>query len=656
MKLSTAYRKAALRLGLVQKDDEDPIKCRDIFKDWLIRHNKWLLVFDNVDDPYILKHYLPLSITGAVLTTSRTSSMVENGIVEDGLQLEPLSIDEGAKFLLGKLPRIESNSATLAAEISKELGGHLLALSTMAAYITESRCPLADFLQSYRENRNELIEGTEDLRATAFDYELSFATCWKFSIANLNGGHPAELLGILALLDPELDEDIVKEFAEHQESRLIPVLRSVFTYREAFRKLRRHALIQQAPESTIISIHRLVQDAATRTMEVDGTLGTAFDNAILCLSQVYPRQLNGESMSNDFPACQRLTQHVLTLEKNYKEHVNIGNAKSDTKIKMGEKLVQVLADCGWYLYETGEITAAMTLFSTAESICHALFKQTPHPLTALIYNNICVVHNSQIRQKESLEYAIKALRIREHCLPKNDPEMGNSYSNYAHNLFDLDQFEEAQVFYEKALALHQANDVPSDDLLEGAYCSMASNLVQLGRIQEAEVAFKNAFEHHPGLGSGNFFVAITHFEYGSLKMKQKQWDEAEKHIRKCLELRLSILGAHHRLVGVAQHHLAFLCARRGENSEAASLLRSAITVFRVPAQTQSGLLPRSMFKLASILSSETEKTENVKMMQEALVLEEEAKEICQNDPKLAHLPTTKDEEWEKLAYISYRCC
>lgn len=49
----------------------------------------------NVDDPYILKNYLPLSITGTVLTTSRTSTLVEDGIVEDGPQLEPLSTDKG---------------------------------------------------------------------------------------------------------------------------------------------------------------------------------------------------------------------------------------------------------------------------------------------------------------------------------------------------------------------------------------------------------------------------------------------------------------------------------------------------------------------------------------------------------------------------------
>lgn len=110
----------------------------------------------------------------------------------------------------------------------------------------------------------------------------------------------------------------------------------------------------------------------------------------------------------------------------------------------------------------------------------------------------------------------------------------------------------------------------------------------MGRLEEAEAAFTQALSYHKSLGSGNFYVAVTIFMYGSFKMLQKKWDEAEKLMRQCLTLRLSILGVHYRLVGLTQHYLAFLCARHGDITEAVSLLRSAVTIFRIPAQTQSG--------------------------------------------------------------------
>ncbi len=656
MKLSTAYRKFSMRLELVKKDDEDPTKCRDAFKDWLLHHKTWLLVFDNVEDPTILRDYLPSSYTGAVLTTSRTPAIVENKIVEGGLRLQPLDNDEGTKFLLSRMPNLDPQEYRLATEISKELGGHLLALSTMVAYITESGCSLTEFLQIYRENKNDLMKRTEDLRTATFNYELSFATCWTLSISNLNGDHPGDLLGILALLDPDLDEGILKQFAEHEKPSLIPVLKNLFTYRDAFRKLRNIALIQCAPESKVISTHRLVQDATIRMFEANSTLGTAFDNAVLCLSRVYPRQVNGESMSNDFAACQRLTPHVSALEASFKKYFGLQQTPSDKMPKLRETFAEILANCGWYLYETGEITAALTLFSTAEEICEFYFGDRPHPLTALIYNNVCAVHNAQNRPLQSLDYAMRALKIRELCLDKDDPEMGKSYSNYGHNLFDLGRHEEAQVFYEKALKLHQSSKTPSDDLLEGIYSSCADNLSKMGRLEEAEAAFKKALSYHEALGNGNFYVAVTLFLYGSLKMFQKEWHKAEKLMRQCLTLRLSILGIHHRLVGVTQHHLAFLCARRGNNAEAVSLLRSAVTILRVPAQTQRGLAPRSMLKLAAVLLAKAEESKDRSAMQEALDLQNEAKTICENDPLLAKLPIATEEDWEQLVYVGYRCC
>ncbi|KAF4635155.1 hypothetical protein G7Y89_g2948 [Cudoniella acicularis] len=239
--------------------------------------------------------------------------------------------------------------------------------------------------------------------------------------------------------------------------------------------------------------------------------------------------------------------------------------------------------------------------------------------------------NTRLLANEAAEnYAMKALAIREQYLDKDDPEVGNSYSNYAHNLFDQGKYDEAQMYYEKALALHQASEIPFDDLLEGAYTSLANNLIQLG-----------------GLKKRNWRSSML-----SRIMEHKFWDEAEDLIRRYLSLRLSILGIDHRLVSVTQHHLAFLYVKRDEAAEAITLLRSAITIFRVPAQTQRGLASRPMFKLASVLLLDTEHSKRKDAIQKVLTLQE-AKEICQKDPLLATLPTDTEEDWEKLVRVGH---
>ena len=657
IKLSDAFRDVAIQLGIVDEATTDLIKCREATKSWLCNHDDWLLVLDNADEPYLLKNYLPSVRKGTIITTSRPGTVVSTRIFAGGLELSPLSIPEGATFLLSRLNSRGDNfyKKDLAYKISQELGGHPLALSTMAAYILECGGSLDDFLKSYRDNRHALIDKTETVREASFDYELSFATCWAISMSTLKGHHSGDLMGILALLDPDLiQEDIVKGFADHKQSYLIPALQDPFTYLEASRALRRHALVQQPPGShTYISVHRLVQDAEIRTLEDNGTLGQAFDNAVLCVSRLYPRQLNGESMSNDFDRCKIMTPHLLNLERTYTRFFSKPDQScSSNAPKLKKEFGELIANGGWYLYEIGNHQTAAQILSTGEAICAELFRDNPDPLTALIFNNISVIHDSQHRPLDALEYTMRAMKIREVCLEEDDPEMGNSYSNYGHSLHDLERFEEAQKFYEKTLAIHEKSIIPSDDLLEGIYTALGMNLAQMDRLEESEKAFEKAIARHPNFKSENFFVALTIFLFGSLRMKQGRWAEAETLHRRSLNLRLSLLGESHQLVGVSQHHLAFICCRRGALVEAIKLLRDAIAIFRVPSQTEPGLIQRSMLKLASILRA-TEYDETA--FKEALDLESEAASLYKQDPSTANRPFKTEKDWNAMVQVSFRC-
>jgi hypothetical protein len=57
--------------------------------------------------------------------------------------------------------------------------------------------------------------------------------------------------------------------------------------------------------------------------------------------------------------------------------------------------VQLLSDAGWFLYETGQWEAGRDLLMTGKHICDKYFADPPSALTALIYNNLGVIHDSQ---------------------------------------------------------------------------------------------------------------------------------------------------------------------------------------------------------------------------------------------------------------------
>ncbi len=81
---------------------------------------------------------------------------------------------------------------------------------------------------------------------------------------------------------------------------------------------------------------------------------------------------------------------------------------------------------------------------------------------------------------------MKSLTLREQCMNPDDPEMGNSYSNFGHGLIDLGQYQEAQVYYQRTIDVHERSKTPSPDLLERAYSCIGKSMLYIDRLEEAE--------------------------------------------------------------------------------------------------------------------------------------------------------------------------
>lgn len=150
---------------------------------------------------------------------------------------------------------------------------------------------------------------------------------------------------------------------------------------------------------------------------------------------------------------------------------------------------------------------------------------------------------------------MKSLSIREQCLPPDDPEIGNSYSNYGHALIDCGKYLEAQYYYRQAIYVHERAETPSSDLLEEACSCMGKSMLYFKQFEDAEINMASAY--HAALGPDNFFVAETLFALCSLRMRQNRWSSAEELLLRNYTIRRNILGPNARLVGVCLFSLAF---------------------------------------------------------------------------------------------------
>jgi hypothetical protein len=118
---------------------------------WLENHQKWLLIFDNVDKPNEVLDLLllskPLKGSQHMLLTTRDKELSRQMNIER-IEIDVMNDDEGSLFLLRKARKIASTASineasesdrSIARKIVKVLGGLPLALDQCNGYL-ENPC------------------------------------------------------------------------------------------------------------------------------------------------------------------------------------------------------------------------------------------------------------------------------------------------------------------------------------------------------------------------------------------------------------------------------------------------------------------------------------------------------------------------------------
>src|SRR6266568_8748641 len=142
-------------LNLPHKPDQDQEQLVELIKDWFQSHTGWLLIYDNADDLVMIRDFLPAGGQGHTLLTTRSQV---TGNIARRIDVERMETEEGSFFLLHRAGLLED--ATLdaipeverarARELVEEVGGLPLALDQAGAFIEETQCGLAGYLQLYR--------------------------------------------------------------------------------------------------------------------------------------------------------------------------------------------------------------------------------------------------------------------------------------------------------------------------------------------------------------------------------------------------------------------------------------------------------------------------------------------------------------------------
>lgn len=269
-------------------------------------YERWLLIFDDVTRPGIIRKYIPLG-TGHVIITSRISEWRKE-LRTDGIEVQEFRPAEAVEFLRSRVPQLAQADEQEAERLARTLGGLPLALEHAASYLAQTGTPVAEYIADFERNAHELLSRDADM----FSAQVSVAATWSVSSGSLTR-EAVELFQLLAFFSAEpVSEDLLMLPGQLPDLRagLQKVLSSRTALRRAERELARFALVKLDGARNAVQLNRVVQ-AVTR-----GRIETADPDAAIALRETVHTLLadsdpgSPEREAND-PSYERSIAHLV---------------------------------------------------------------------------------------------------------------------------------------------------------------------------------------------------------------------------------------------------------------------------------------------------------------------------------------------------------
>ncbi|KAJ7716785.1 hypothetical protein B0H16DRAFT_1701222 [Mycena metata] len=527
---------------------------------WLqSNHNKWLLFFDNADDPKInLNDFLPKCNHGNLIITSRNPEIRSYGAYTFVSDMEKAD----ALTLLLRRANKESSEENLkfATEIVKGLYNLPLAIVQAGAFISKSE-DLEGYLALYHSNRVKLL--SEKAAQSHDDYAQTVFTTWQISFNQLS--HlAATFLQLCSFLHyTGISEDMFSTASKYDFLPWLPPREELqepleflshflgptgewnsLKFLDVTTEIKAYSLISFDAKTKLFSIHPLVHAWSRSTLSDEQPLQSCMSSILgMCMSKIPNHEMTLASVqviphiillkganpdgvadfgrvfwkihysAGKFKDAQGIAQQVLE-----KSQLLLGENHPDTLVAMGN-LALIYS-------ELGEFQKAKELL-VLEKYTKLLGED--HPETLIAMGNLASIYSKlgEFQKAEGLEVLVleQCTKVLGEDHPRTLLTMGNLASTYS----DLGEFQKAEKL--QVLVLEKCTKLLGEDhpstLL--AMDNLAQTYSALGQFQKAkelqvlvlEKCIKLLGEDHPNtlLVMGN--LATTYSEVGEFQKAEK---------------------------------------------------------------------------------------------------------------------------------------
>jgi hypothetical protein len=381
-------------------------------------YDRWLLIFDNADDPDKLKELFP-SGPGHILITSRNTDWQRKA---SPLEIDVFTRSESLEFLQRRVPTLTGEEADL---VASALGDLPLAVEQAGAWLAETGVPAADYV----EQLSRQFGGTSH-NETPDTYLTSVEATWRLSFDRLRQQSPAaaRLLELCAFFAPEpISLDFV--YSDKMIEALQPhdrKLRAKIMLAQVIRDLGRFSLVKVDRKSNSFQVHRLIQAAVRGQLESQEDRDAAMHSVHLVLEGARPPKGDTDNPDN-WLQFQRIWPHL---------------GPSQAHECLDEHTRQLLIDRVRYLWKRGEYDEALRFGEWLEAIWTAKFGADD---LQTLYLRVQLANplRSQGRFTEALATDSAVLRAQRAMLTANHPFPLQTAGSLAGDLRGLGRFHEA---------------------------------------------------------------------------------------------------------------------------------------------------------------------------------------------------------------------
>jgi tetratricopeptide (TPR) repeat protein len=616
----------ARRLGVAES--ASPEKGAAALWDVLRQHYRWLLVYDDAEDPRELARYWPRGGAGHVIVTSRNPNWQA---LATPYEVRVFTRDEAVAFLREHTREGEQPPGAVDS-LAAALGDLPLALEQARAYMEATAIGARGYLDLLREHDRELL-GLGEPAGT----DHTVATTWRVSLDRLRAEAPdaEDLLSLCAFLGPQdIPWALLRHHAELLPDRLARTLRHPLLWNKAVSVVSRYSLARitrQAFEVHLLLqavIRNLLPDderrawAAKAARLVEGAFPSVVDDvgtwtaceallphavastgyavaaeaapdvAARLLTwaarhlrrigdlrrarelQVRALEVREQHAEPDDPviadslvelgATDRELGDLTAATRSFERALAIRNARQGNRT-LG--VADVLTWLGLIRYDTDDLAGARAVLETALAIEEARADTDP----LLVARTVIVLGLVQ----RSLNH-LEAARL------SQERALGIRISHLGRVLLDLRQLADARECNERALFIRETRLGPHHPHVAASLNHLGYVLRELGRLDAAAAAHARAHDLAVGLfGPRHSHVARSLEGLGVVLLRQGRAAEARDQLALALDIFEAELGPEHRTVAVCLGHLGLALRALGDLDGARDASKRALDIFTV---------------------------------------------------------------------------